>query len=261
MYKVVPLFKSHFSLGKSILTLESPNPKGKMDYPISIFDILTLNKLSTLVLVEDGTSGLLQASKVAADNKIKLIYGLRLDISEDMNQKDEASLAKRAKYIIFAKNSKGYKTLIKIWSTAAQEGFYYSPNIDFKTLKTFWNENVILSVPFYDSFLYLNAFCGHTHVPDLETFKPVTFFTEQNDIPFDELLEQRVKNYCLANVFEIVQTQSIFYKSPDDYLAYIAFKCLQHRGTSRKCTLESPELDHMSSDSFSFDRWYTENKQ
>ena len=254
MYKVIPLFKSHFSLGKSILTLEKPS--GKEDkYPISIFDLLTLNKLPTLVLVEDCVSGLLQASKQADESKIKLIFGLRLDVCDDMNQKDEASLIKRAKYIIFAKNSEGYKTLIKIWSVAAKDGFYYSPNIDFKTLRSLWNNNLVMAVPFYDSFLYLNTFCSHIHVPELDTFGPVVFYTESNELPFDDMLGCRVQEYCASNNHIVLPAQSIFYKKQEDYLAYVAFKCVHNRGTRQKCTLERPELDHMTSDHFNFDKW------
>jgi len=259
MYKVLPLFKSHFSLGRSILTLEKPTGK-ENTYPISIFDLLTLNKLSTLVLVEDCISGLLQASKQADETKVKLVFGLRLDVCENMAQKDEASLIRRAKYIIFARDTEGYKTLIKIWSIAAQQGFYYTPNIDFKTLRSLWNEHLNLAVPFYDSFLYLNSFCSHVHVPELDSFKPVIFLTENNGLPFDDMLEQRVKEYCLSNGYDILPAQSIFYKSPDDYLAYVAFRCLHNRGTSQKCTLERPELDHMNSDEFNFDKWLAMHK-
>lgn len=259
MYQTVPLFKSHFSLGRSILTLEKATGKANY-YPISIFDLLKLNGLSTLVLVEDNISGLLQASKNAEEGKVKLVFGLRLDVCDDMNQKDEPSLLKRAKYIIFAKNSKGYATLIKIWSTAAKDGFYYSPNIDFKTLKTLWNENVMLAVPFYDSFLYLNTFCSHVHVPEIDALKPVTFFLENNELPFDDMLEQKVREYCQKNGHETLPAQSIYYKSPDDYLAYVAFKCLHNRGHSQKATLERPELDHMNSDTFNFDGWLGKNK-
>jgi len=260
MYKVLPLFKSHYSLGKSILTLESPTkPEKPIGYPITLFDLLLRNKLSTLVLVEDNISGLLQASKVADECKIKLVFGLRLDVCEDMTQKDEPSLLKRAKYIIFAKGPQGYQTLIKISSIAAKEGFYYSPNIDFKTLKLLWNPHVYMAVPFYDSFLYLNTFCSHVHVPSLDAFNPVTFFTESNELPFDDLLEQRVREYCLINKQDTLPAQSIYYKSADDYLAYVAFKCLHNRGHSQKCTLERPELDHMNSDQFNFDKWLTMN--
>lgn len=255
----MPLFKSHFSLGRSILTLEKPTLK-EDSYPASIFDLLLLRKLDTLVLVEDNISGLLQASENSKKNGIKLVFGLRLDVCEDMNQKDEPSLMKRAKYVIFAKDSEGYKTLIRIWSLAAKEGFYYSPNIDFKTLKSLWNDHLVLAVPFYDSFLHLNTLNSYVHIPELDPFKPVMFFLESNDMPFDSLIEEKVKQYCEANGHEMLPTQSIYYKSPEDYLAYIAFRCLHNRGKSQKCTLEKPELEHMTSDGFNFLKWFELNK-
>ena len=260
MDHIVPLIKTHFSMGRSILTLEKPTGKDNV-YPISVFDLLIQNKLSTLVLVEDNISGLLQASKNADENKIKLVFGIRMDVCEDALQKDELSFAKRAKYIIFAKDSDGYKSLIKIWSYAAQDGFYYSPNIDFKTLKSFWNEHLILAVPFYDSFLHLNSFCSSAHVPDFDSvFGKITFFTEDNDLPFDDPLRDRVIEYCKINNYPIVPAQSIFYKTQEDFLAYMAFRCLHNRGVRQKCTLEKPELDHMTSDQFNFEKWLRNNK-
>lgn len=259
MYSTVPLFKSHFSLGKSILTLEKPSGK-ENTYPVSVFDLAARNNLPSVVLVEDSISGLLQASKNAEELKISLIFGIRIDITDDMEQKDDPSLLKRAKYIIMAKNSEAYKTIVKIWSIASSKGFYYSPSIDFKTLKTLWNENLMLCVPFYDSFLFLNSLCSHCHVPDFDSLGQVTFFTESNELPFDDILLNRVNDYCSSNSTNHVPSQSIFYKSPDDYLAYVAFKCLHNKGHSQRATIERPELDHMSSDLFNFDRWLTSNK-
>ena len=258
MYSVLPLWKSHYSLGRSILTLEKPADKKSKkykegQYSSSIFDILIDNKLDTLVLVEDNMSGLLQASQQCLDSKIKLVFGLRIDVCEDLNQKDEASLIKRAKYIVFARNPRAYQTLIKISSIAAKDGFYYSPCIDFKTLSKLWTKDLMLAVPFYDSFLYLNTFCAHLHVPDFNFTKPV-FLEEANDLPFDEALQERMRDYCRGK-FDVLPAQSIFYKSPEDFPAYVAFRCIHNRGSNQKSTLDKPELDHMSSDTFNFNRW------
>jgi len=258
MYNVLPLFKSHFSLGKSILTLEKPT--GKDGYPVSIFELLKKNSLNTLVLVEDCISGLLQASRVAEEQHMNLVFGIRFQVCADAQQKDENILKTRARYIVFAKNSQGYSTLVKMWSYAAKEGFYYTPCIDLKTLKALWNDNVVMAVPFYDSFLYLNAFCSHVHVPELTAFQPLTFFLENNGLPFDDLLEENVKSYCQSNGHDIVSAQSIFYAAPEDYLAYVAFRCLHNRGPAQKCTLERPELDHMNSDEFNFQKWLRINQ-
>ena len=57
---VIPIFKSHYSLGRSILTL-SPSGNPVSDAPVSIFDILLENKIDELFLVEDSFGGFRRA--------------------------------------------------------------------------------------------------------------------------------------------------------------------------------------------------------
>lgn len=111
----------------------------------------------------------------------------------------------------------------------------------------------MLAVPFYDSFLYLNRFEGHTHVPDFGFTNP-TFFLEDNELPFDDILKDRVLDFCIKNAFNTLDTQSIFYYEPKDFKAYLTFRCIHSRGSSKKSTCERPELNHMSSDTFNFTR-------
>jgi DNA polymerase III alpha subunit len=258
MYNVLPLFKSHYSLGKSILTLEKPK-KNVTEYPVSVFDLLLHNNFNKLFLVEDNVSGLLQANQVAKDNKIQLHFGLRISITESIENQDDDSLKKRAKYIIFAKNNAGYKDIIKISTIASKQGFYYSPAIDFKTLRKLWTKDLKLCVPFYDSFLYMNSFCSHSHVPQFDFTNP-TFFIENNDLPFDYLLKDKVLQYCKEYEYVHIPTQSIFYKSEQDFLAYLTFRCVHGRASYKKATLERPEIEHMGSEEFNFDRWFNLNK-
>jgi len=265
MYHILPLFKSHYSIGRSILTLDKPDPKKAGKYSSSIFDLLKKHGMTTLVLVEDSLSGLLQASQNCADNGIKLVFGLRIDITDDVTLKDENTLKKRAKYIIFARNSKAYAALLKIASFAAKEGFYYSPSIDFKNLKKLWDkENLQLAIPFYDSFLHLNSLESHLHVPDFSFLKGQNkpfFLVEDNDMPFDYLLKEKVENYCKQGDYDMLDAQSIFYISREDFPAYVAFRCIHNRGHTQKSTIESPELDHMNSDTFCFEYWQEREKQ
>lgn len=249
----LPLYKSHYSLGKSILTLDKP--KGSIDYnPVSIVDLVLHSKQPVMTLVEDNMTSFLEASKHCQDKKIKLMFGLRLSITNNMSGQDEASLKNRAKYVIFAKNNAGYKALIKIWSCAATDGFYYNPCIDFSALQSFWNENLILAVPFYDSFLHLNAFEGNFHIPNFSVIKPI-FFIENNHLPFDNHLKNKVLTYCGANQYDTVNTQSIYYKSKLDFIAYLTFRCI-----SERTSIEKPEFNHMGSDSFNYERWLKENQ-
>ncbi len=249
MAEVIPIFKSHYSLGRSILTL---NPAGDEveNSPTSIFDILLNNKINELFLVEDSFGGFLEAYQNSKDNKIKLNFGLRINFLPDLNEKDEEALKSRCKYVIFAKNTEGYKRLIKIWSHAAKDGFYYTPNIDFKTLKEHWSDNdLMLAVPFYDSFLHRNSLEGATCVPDFDFCDPI-FLLEDNDIPFDDLIRDRVLKYVESANYKTQEVQSIYYENKNDFLAYLTFRCINNRST-----LEKPNIDHMCSDEFSFESW------
>lgn len=241
----LPLFKSHYSIGKSILTLEKAGDISEVE-PVSIFSIAKKHGLKEVILVEDSLSGFLQAHANAKDIGAKLIFGLRITVTEDISDKSPDSLKKEYKIIIFAKNAEGYKKLIKISTIASCDGFYYVPRIDLNILRKYYSDDLMIALPFYDSFLYNNSFYGHLCVPDLEVFNP-TFFIEDNDLPFDDLLKDKVIKY-VKDKYNIIKAQSIYYYQRKDFLAYLTFKCINNRSN-----LNKPNFDHMASDSFCFE--------
>jgi DNA polymerase-3 subunit alpha len=246
-FNTLPLFKSQYSLGRSILTLsQSSDSEG----PDSIFSLLKENDLSEFYLIDDTMSGFLEAYNNSKEQGVKMRYGLRITICEDIEDKSTDSLNKECKYIIFVKNLSGYKRLIKIYTTASTSGFYYQPRIDFKTLKTFWDEkDLMLCVPFYDSFLYRNTLEDALCVSDF-TFCEPKFFEENNNLPFDNILKNKVKDYTSDNSYEIIKTKSIYYNKKKDFKAYLTFRCINNRSS-----LNKPNLEHMCSDEFSFESW------
>jgi DNA polymerase III alpha subunit len=223
--------------------------------PVSIFDILIENKIEELFLLEDSFGGFLQAHQNCKENNIKLNFGLRFNFLCDVKEKNEEALKSRCKYSIFAKNNEGYKRLVKIWSLAAKEGFYYTPNLDFKVLRDFWNDDdLLMCVPFYDSFLHRNTLEGAVCIPDFEYCKPVLFL-EDNDVPFDYLIRDRVEAYAKSSGLLTQEVKSIFYKGKKDFMAYLTFKCVNKRST-----LDRPNMDHMCSDEFCFESWAKQKK-
>lgn len=243
MYKAVPLFKSHYSLGKSILTLSKAG-SSEPDEPASIFDIAKSLGLSEVTLVEDSISGFLEAYKSSEDAKVKLQYGLRLTVCDDIQVKTNESRDREHKIVVFAKNSEGYKRLIKISTTACSDGFYYYPRTDKSILKKLWNDkDLLLAVPFYDSFVFKNNLTYSVCVPDFSFCDPV-FFLEDNGLPFDPIISKRVLEQA-GQKHKVVKTQSIYYEKRDDFLAYLTFRCI-----SERTTLNKPELPHCSSNDF-----------
>ena len=68
--EVIPLFKSHYSIGRSILTIEDEDQVE--NYPDSILSILKDNKIKDLYLVEDNMSSFLEAYTNTKKNNINL---------------------------------------------------------------------------------------------------------------------------------------------------------------------------------------------
>lgn len=245
---ILPLFKSHYSIGRSILTLEkndSPTENG----PDSIVDLALENDFKQVTVVDDSMSGFLEAYMNLKEAKIDFRFGLRLGVANDYEDKTEASLQKTSKVVIFVKNTKGYEKLIKIYSFAAKDGFYYKPRIDYKTLEKLWSEpHLKLCIPFYDSFIFNNSLGYGCCVPEISFTEP-TFFVESNGLPFDSLVRGRVIEYAKEK-HEVQEVKSIYYNLKEDFINYLTFRCINNRST-----LNKPRLDHMSSDLFSLESW------
>jgi len=249
MEEVIPLFKSHYSLGRSILTLDMPKEftDDRSDTVFDIVDDIT-PELKDVFLVEDSMAGFLEAYTNAKELKKKLIFGLRLTFCPDSLEKSEEGRKNSYKNIIFIKNEAGYKQLIKIYTYAAQDGFYYEPRLDFKKLKEFWTDDLILGIPFYDSFLYNNKYTDSQCIPDFSFNNPV-FLIENNDTLLDKDMGEAVEKFCEGK-YETVKAQSVYYRRNEDFGAYMTARCINKRTTTEK-----PNLDGMCSDQFSIEAW------
>lgn len=245
--EILPIFKSHYSIGRSILTLEDED--GPEDaHPDSIIGIAKENNIKEIYLVEDNMTSFLEAYTNCKKNGISLRYGLRISINDDINEKNEDSKRKTSKIVIFFKNDIGYRKLINIFTIAAKEGFYYEPRIDFKILKNLWSENdLLLAIPFYDSFIFNNTLIGSVCVPNFNFTNPILFL-ENNSLPFDKIIQHKVNIFATANNLNILNTKTVYYKNNKDFKAYLTFRCINNR-----TTLNKPELQHMTSNKFSFE--------
>ena len=244
---MIPLFKSHYSIGKSILTLEEEG--GSMEGgPQSIIDLCKANDIKDLYLVDDSMSGFLQGFINSQSAGLNFRFGLRISVCDNMEEKNEEEINKTSKLVIFANNKDGYKRLIKIYTKAAQEGFYYVPRIDYKALKAIWDEkDLTMLVPFYDSFLHMNSLHGAICAPDFSFCSPF-FSLEENDVPFNSLIEKRVKGY--SDEDKILKVKSVFYNKKEDFKAFLTFRCI-----NKRTTLDKPNLDHMTSNEFCLESW------
>lgn len=249
---MLPIFKTHYSIGKSILTV---NDKTSPDGPDSILDICQENKLDKIVIVEDNAHGFLKTLKSLSRINVDLIFGLRIKISE--NQPEDKD-KKFYRLIIFAKNNEGIKKLYKIYSHAFCENAEY---ITLPELKSYWDSNLTLAIPFYDSFIYYNNFTFDSFTPDFSSFGKLMVFYEDNGLPIDLPLKEKVLQFHQKSDSDIFETKSIYYKNKSDFKAYQTFKIINNRKAGRNFSLSRPELSGCCSDEFCWESYLSnENK-
>jgi hypothetical protein len=219
---MIPLFKSHFSIGKSILRID---------------DILSLTEgLEQVYFVEDNMTGFPEVFRKFGE---RLRFGLRFSIyNEDHNQESESRM------IAFANGDAGAKELYNL----------YTKQSDTKITKP-WDDTKELQyvVPFYDSFLHKNLTTFSNCVVDLP--QDVSFIVEDNNLPFDSLIENKIISYCKNRNNEIVGAKSIYYENREDVLAFQTYKLICNRRIGRTYDLSNPGLDHFGSDEFCFESW------
>ncbi len=245
--EIIPVFSSHYSMSAGgILTLEE---KGKTTAgeAVSIFDIADKNKLEEIVLVEERIDGFIQAYKNATKQGIKLIYGLKLTVCADMSDKSDASLTTESKIVIFIKNTQGYNDLLKIQARAWTEGFYYLGRIDWKTLKLFWTDNLLLGLPFFSSFIAKNTLTFAKIIPELPIpISEVQVLREINSgLPFAPLIDSALNNLTTS---ENIAVKSCYYEKYEDLKSYIVYRAILNRSKFQK-----PQIDHLASCNFCFE--------
>ena len=248
---MIGLFKSHYSLGKSILTLKLPE-KDADGGASSIFSILARNNLSRLVLVEDTLTGFLEAYGNCKSLGIKLVFGLRLTMCTEAATYEKGDGFH--KIILFARTPNGIGLLNQLYSLAFTQ---YEGRLDFSLLsEIFDKKHLKLYVPFYDSFLHSNLTSYRKPcIPTFRNLDPV-FFIENNYLPFDSLIRDAVKEYCTINNFSMANAKSIYYEKREDFEAYQVYKCLCNRAYSGKnISLNTPNLDHCASPEFCFESY------
>lgn len=229
-----PLFKTHASIGKSILTNDD------------ILDLQKEHNLPKVVLVEDSFYGFRELNEKLLSRNVQVIFGIRLPVVE--NSPSELS----SKLVFFAKNNEGLKQIKKLYSKA-----YCTEHsqLILSELKDEEFSDVKVAVPFYDSFVYQNIFNFGMCDINLKKFDHV-FFEEKNDHPFDMMISKQLKK--ITDKTELVK--SIYYKKREDLEALQFYKAVCNRGGGGKSpNFGCPNLEHFCSPEFCFES-YLENK-
>jgi hypothetical protein len=97
-------------------------------------------------------------------------------------------------------------------------------------------------------------------IPDFSFVSP-TFFIEDNSLPFDSVIREKVKEYCSKKKYNIEEAKSIYYNKRTDLAAFQIYKCICNRSySSGETGLTNPRLEHCGSAEFSFESWEENNE-
>tara|TARA_R110000851_G_scaffold93847_3_gene204328 strand:- start:2048 stop:2803 length:756 start_codon:yes stop_codon:yes gene_type:complete len=246
MNETIPIFKTHCSFGKSVLT-DSPCGKYSEGGPMSIFKIAEREGLKTLFLAEETMIGFFNCHKIAKEMGIKLIFGVYFTVHDPRNEKHGS------KVLVFSKNDAGQKELQALYSLCKTNP--ENTKISEEILRKNITDNLQLVVPFYDSFLHWNSEEFDSHFINLEGLNPV-FLKEQKSHSFDNIITTAVDKYCAEHHFETLNAHTIYYDNDKDFVDLQVYKMICNKSYSgKKQTIGNPNLEHFCSDEFSWESY------
>lgn len=255
MSNILPLFKSSYSLSKSILTYEKAG-KSKKGHADSIVDICLENGIKKCYAVEDSLGGYLEALENLSAVGIDFILGWRVNFKNNLDDSDDMTYHKN---VIFT-GQKTWKDFLKLHNAANRKfGDKYGACLDYKVLKDYWNDGFKLGVPHYDSYLFKNLFSKDRCCPDFGKIDPI-YFLEDNDLPFDYILRDKLREKEKSEGIRVREAKSIYYNERKDFFAWQVLKLSNRKSFGSGNSLEKPNLNYCGSNNFCTESWREQNK-
>ena len=169
---MIPLFKSTFSIGRSLLRVED------------LIDIAQSGNIKKMILVEDNFYGFRVINKAFLNTDTPMVFGVKLPVVQSSFQSEKPS-----KLILFPKNNKGIAIARKLYTKCyTSEG----ECLHLDDLQKGELDDISIGVPFYDSYVFNNIF--HFGMCKLFLDKYDHFYIEEsNNHPFDFQISAALK--------------------------------------------------------------------
>jgi DNA polymerase III alpha subunit len=243
--QIIPIWKTHASVGKSILTYEDEEDISD-SAPVSVIAIAKKHNLKQLIVIDNSFLAFPNLYKACKKHEIQLIFGLNFTICNDVAQKDEASLSNNCRVSVLMKNSNGYKDLIKLNDAinGSSESFYYTPRGDWNVIKKYMTDNLLLMIPPHNNFIHINLLRNGKSIPDFGNLKPIMTFCNI-ELPYTQILNPAIKTYAQNNNFELQEVWPVYYYKKDDFKAYSTFRAIHEREK-----FNSPNIDFFTNPEF-----------
>lgn len=217
--------------------------------PTSLLALAKQAGLSKIFFVSKSFHSFSTARKICEGAGIQLCFGLELWLTTQL-EGTEGSVANESKVIVWMKNSGGYKDLIHLYNAiyTKPEHKYYHFRGSWDILKNHWTDNLLLTLPFFDSFVARNLLTFNASIfPDLPV-APILFREKNSGTLFQAVIDKAITEYNLANQLEEMAVKTIYYNKYLDVKAWMIYRTIFKRSTYGK-----PESEHCGSDRFCFE--------
>ena len=214
-------------------------------------------KLTEIYFVSTNFYSFREALKRCEDNNIKLIFGLQILVTEDSKDQSDLSSQKESKVIIWLKNSQAYYDIIKLYSAVYTDSTnkYYHFRTDWKTIKKYWTDNMILCLPYFDSIIHNSLLKYAPAVICDFPCKPLVMKEINSGLPYSLLLDDETDRFAKEHELEVIKIKTIYYEKYTDVSAYMVYKMID-----AKTTWDKPEKEFLCSNRFCFEDWKELNK-
>jgi len=251
MDELIPCFTSHFSSGRSILTLDEPD-EIQHNRPNSIFSIAKKYNLKKIFIRDNTYSGFVSAYKNTPKVADQFVWGVKMTVCEDAARDPKETENTESYVSLWAENSDGCNDLIKLYSNAIKN------RLDWNILKKFYTRNIIVTIPFFGGFIHNNNFKMGNCIPDFGDI-PVWLEIQDKKLPFNETLKNLVADFARKENYPLLPIHSIYYYARADFKAYQVFRINSTRAAFNmgddKQSIRNPGIDFFCSDDFSFEEY------
>lgn len=246
---IVPIFQSHFNCAKGTLTCEKSDII-KKNSPISIISIAKKHQLKEVFLLDYTWSGFFQICSKLQEEKISLRFGQKFNVCNNLKEKSDESLKTQSLVQIWALNKNGYQQLLKINNFSfLADNFYYTNRLDWESLDKLNTKDLMVVIDFYNGFIARNFLEGYKCLPLFQKYRP-TMGVNRMGLPFDSLIFDKLKEFAMANKLNLQELHPIYYYSNEEFESYLCDRCIGERST-----MDKPQLNHMSINTFSFEEY------
>jgi DNA polymerase III alpha subunit len=244
--QIIPLFYDDSS-GKSINTWIEPD-KEVEGGPASIIRLVKDLGLTQCVFISSTFYPYMTALNLCQKHGIQLIFGLEIPMCPNRLDHSEESVRQNHKVIILGKNSQSYYDLIKLYTAykTDKDAKYYKYRCDDELLGKYWTDNLILGIPFFDSFIANNLLVHNSNIiPKFPSENLILFQEQGSEHPHEELINGAIDRFNSEGKHQEIKTKTIFYENRVDSKPWLVYRGVLHRASYHK-----PEMDYCCSDSF-----------